>query len=106
MTGADNAVTRFEAIVGLEVEAKPGAYAVIVLRFNLSELTDENLAVIRAFPTLRRLELVETWGITPRGLAHLEAVPTLEELNLCDSSAAQDEGMVYVGRLPALRVLH
>lgn len=106
MNNATKATTRLAAVVGLEVEATPAGYAVTVLRFNLGEVSDENFALIRAFPQLRRLELVETWDITPRGLVHLEAVPVLEELNLCNSSAAEDEGMVYVGRLAALRVLH
>jgi hypothetical protein len=78
MTDAGKATTRFEVVVGLEVEATPAGYAVTGLRFNLSEVTDENFAVLRAFPQLRRLELVETMGITPRGLAHLEAVPAGE----------------------------
>jgi hypothetical protein len=97
---------QYKAIVGMEVEETRGEFAVTVLRFNLTEVTDENLAVIRAFPRLRCLELVETFGISPAALGYLEAVPGLEELNLCNSSAARDEGMVHVAKLAGLRVLH
>lgn len=107
MNDRKNKVTaRFEAWpVGVEAEATPEGYVVVTLRLNLSQISDENFALIRAFPKLRRLELLETWGITPRGLVHLEATPALEELNLCCSTAAEDEGMIYVGQLTALRFL-
>ena len=96
----------FETILGVVFSRQGIEVAPRTLWFYGREVTDEELAAVRAFPSIRRLDLIETSGISGGGLNHLEPLQNLDELILVSSSAATDEGMVHVGRRSSLRILH
>jgi hypothetical protein len=106
LTASESHSNPFETILGV-VFARDGIEVVPrTLWFYGREVTDETFAAVRAFPSIRRLDLIETGTITGAALTHLESLQNLDELCLVNSSAATDDGMVHVGKLPSLRMLH
>jgi Leucine-rich repeat (LRR) protein len=64
-------------------EAKPEKPAVsIQFRPNYGKVSDDDLVHLKAFPSLRCVELPNKPAVTDAGLAHLAALHQLEELNL------------------------
>jgi hypothetical protein len=54
----------------------------IQFRPNAGKVSDDDLVHLKAFPTLRCVELPNKSQITDAGLAHLAGLDQLEELNL------------------------
>jgi len=48
----------------------------------LTQITDHSLETLGRIPTLERIELYETKGVTGAGLAHLAGLPRLREIQL------------------------
>jgi hypothetical protein len=83
-------------------DSRVAGHPVTGVRFN-DPITDADLELIAAFPSLRYLT-VGGGRITDAGLARLGAVPTLESLHVA-TSPITDAGLAYLAALPALRWL-
>jgi len=75
-------------------EGRPGKPVVsIQFRPNYGKVSDDDLVHLKAFPSLRCVELPNKSEITDAGLAHLTALDKLEELNL-NGTKVTAEGVV------------
>lgn len=78
--------------------------AVVMVGFDGTRATDDDLAALQGLTELRELWLIDT-RVTDTGLAHLHKFPHLQELWL-DGTEVTDTGLVQLQEIPQLRYLN
>ncbi len=64
-------------------------------------VTDETLAVVKSFPTLKHVRLAEV-KITDKGMRHIATVPELRELNI-ERTSITERGLKYLAKCKHLK---
>jgi hypothetical protein len=104
-TAKDQAIAFIERLGG-HVERQTGGQdpPVIGVDLHKSRVSDDDLAVVRNFPQLQRLNLYGT-NVTGPGLMNLQGLRALQLLNLNDT-AIGDVALANIRDLPALKELN
>jgi hypothetical protein len=101
-TDAERAAEMVKRLHGT-LDRTPGG-TVTGVDLHLTHVTDQDLALLPAFPYLQKLNLYGAKQITDGGLANLAACPRLQTLYLNQTNVS-DSGLEYLRRLTTLRDL-
>jgi hypothetical protein len=87
----------------VERNEKEAGKPVTIVNLGLSQITDENMMLLKAFPKLEKLSLNGT-KITDAGLEPLKELMGLQKLYLVDTKIT-DAGLAHLKGLAGLRIL-
>ena len=106
-----------DQIVGISTESAPdfgddqiellvGLDRLETVNLHNSSVTDDGLLMLEKVPSIKRLNLRRTSGISGPGMAVFERLPNLEILELLyNSSSVDNDALGYVAKLDKLRLL-
>ncbi|CAO3648149.1 unnamed protein product [Mucor fragilis] len=104
------AATR-SAVPALTAVSKHFPKFITCLKLGQSNISDQDIFLLRGFTNLKTLHLGKNPSITDRGVLYLTSIisaapsiglPYLEDLHLCDLPGITDKSLKFIGKIPTL----